>query len=121
MSVILRRDLPTIVVVDKQEVLHTVRVCVDLGIQHAMRMRLIVICGSPRSTIFFHIPLNGKIFEKKIYWKQCQGKTRKDGTRSALFQIVVLCYVLFFLCRSVYCLCVNVYCTTATRWLPNCI
>jgi len=49
------------------------------------------------------------------------GKTRKDGTRSALFQIVVLCYVLFFLCRSVYCLCVNVYCTTATRWLPNCI
>ena len=61
-SVILRRDLPIIVVVDKREVLHTVSVCVDLGIQHAMRMRLIVICGLPRSTIFFHIPLNVKIF-----------------------------------------------------------
>ena len=26
-----------------------------LGIQHAMRMRRIVICSLPRSTIFFHI------------------------------------------------------------------
>ena len=49
-----------------------------------------------------------------------QGKTRKDGARSALFLIVVLFYVLFVLYRSVYCLCVYVYCTTATGWLPNC-
>jgi len=30
-------------------------VFLDLGIQHAMRMRHIVICGLPDSSIFFHI------------------------------------------------------------------
>ena len=30
-------------------------VFVALGTQHAMRMRHIVICSLPRSTIFFHI------------------------------------------------------------------
>jgi hypothetical protein len=29
-------------------------VFVALGIQHAMRMRHVVICGLPRSTVFFH-------------------------------------------------------------------
>jgi hypothetical protein len=53
-----------------------------------------------------------------LYGK-CQGKTRKDGARPALFLIFVLC-VLFVLCRSLYCLCVYVYCTTATGWLHNC-
>ena len=37
-----------------------------LVIQHAMRMRHIVICGLPLSTIFFHIYLgNVTVFEKK--------------------------------------------------------
>jgi len=36
------------------------RVFVALGIQHAMRMRLIVICGLFGSTTFFH--MNGTIF-----------------------------------------------------------
>ena len=38
-----------------------------LGIQHAMRMRRIVICGLHRSTVFFpYYLINGAIFVKKI-------------------------------------------------------
>jgi hypothetical protein len=40
---------------------------VALGIQHVMRLRHIVICGLPHSTLFFHFnSKNGKIFEKKV-------------------------------------------------------
>jgi hypothetical protein len=42
-------------------------VFVALGIQHAMRMRRIVISGLPGSTIFFPIITNAKIFLKS-YW-----------------------------------------------------
>jgi hypothetical protein len=42
---------------------------------------------------------------------KCQGKTRKDGARPALFHISC-CF-----CCSVYCLCVNVHCHRVTSQL----
>ena len=44
--------------VEKQCVLHNLSVCnvfVALGIQYAVRMHHVVICGLPRSTVFFHL------------------------------------------------------------------
>jgi len=48
-------------------------VFVALGIQNSMRMLYIVICGLPRSTIFFsHHLINGILFwGKKIEHKMC--------------------------------------------------
>jgi hypothetical protein len=45
---------------------HSERVFVALGIQHAMRMRHIVIRDLPRSTVFFHIISQIHDFKKKV-------------------------------------------------------
>jgi len=55
-SVTLRRFLATILVVEGNKYYTMcVRVGGALVIQHVMRMRHIVICELPRSTLFFHI------------------------------------------------------------------
>jgi len=46
-------------------------VFVDLGIQHAMRMRHIVIYGVPRFTLFFHIISERAQLKKKLLNTNC--------------------------------------------------
>ena len=63
----LRYICATIVAVKEQYVSHIMSISVALGIQSAIHMHLFVICGLSGSTVFFHIIINGTIFEGKNY------------------------------------------------------
>jgi len=68
----MKRPHVTTVAVEKQKVLHILSVFVALTILHAMRMRHIVICGLPRSTVSFkHYLKNGTIFENMLLNTEC--------------------------------------------------
>ena len=66
----MRRICVTIVARKKKYITYSESVSVALVIQHAKRMRHIVICGLPGSTVFSaHYLTNGTIFEQIPYWK----------------------------------------------------
>jgi hypothetical protein len=66
-DVILRRVRATIFAVEKQPVLHNLCVFVALRTQHTVRMRHIVICDLPRSTIFFHITVEPRFTNASVH------------------------------------------------------
>jgi hypothetical protein len=70
--VILRRVRETIVAVEKQYLLHILRVgCLALGFKHVMLTRPIVICGMPGSAIFSTLPHKRHEFWKKLLNMKC--------------------------------------------------
>ena len=71
-NVTLRRVRVTIFAAEKNTITYSECMFVALGIQHAMRMRHIVICGLAGTTKFFHIPPKRHDFRKDfIEHKRC--------------------------------------------------
>jgi hypothetical protein len=67
-NVTMTHVLATIVAVEKSIIITGFEsLILALGTQHAMRMRHIVICSLPNSTIFFHVNLEEKVIEHKSF------------------------------------------------------
>jgi hypothetical protein len=73
-NVTLRHVRATIVVLEQQEVLCILRVFVALGIQHAMRMRLIVPCALPDSIQYF----------STLFYKRHDFRKKKKGIQRTM-------------------------------------
>jgi len=104
-NVTMRRVHANIVAVEKQEVFHILdRVFVALGIQHAKRLRHIVICRlPPHYNIFPHYLINGtmcvsifyttlvwNIFHSKKKWAKYYRKGTKVFTLNARYSYTIL-------------------------------
>jgi len=61
-------------------------ISVALVIQHLTGLHHIVICGLPRSTVFFHIISNGTIFRKQVFeHKMCRRRKNQRMTQVKMF------------------------------------
>jgi len=70
-KVTLRHAHPTLLQWKRNSITYSERMSVTLGIQHALRVQHIVICGLAVTIMFTHYPTNGTIFKKKLLNIKC--------------------------------------------------